>query len=322
MSPVHALLAATAFALVLSVQGDPFSAPLQTDATTTSESFLATDTGAPSQIGTDSCWLYRWRALTWDDIEHQAIDWKGALERSWGPTVISVILGCFSIVLMVVGWWLGKALLFLVGLVCGTGATFFVINAIFNWAMWTNCYVLGFGSLVGGILAGFLFWSILQLGLFCFGAAIGGVCGYWLYGIAFKSISTKVILGYDMIFWACVLILAILFGFLTLRNEDLFFIIGTAICGSFLFAIAFDQLAFGGGHLNLSKIQTECVLGQHSDAHPCPDGMDDWSKKFYIVAFGSIALALVSMFVQHRLLARHRQPEGNRERRTTNYIAV
>merc|ERR1711998_586707 len=130
MGARRALLVATAFALVLTVQSGPFTPP--TDDLVASDSSLAADTTAPSQVGTDDCWLYRWRALTWDDIENQAIDWKGALERSWGQATLSVLLMCFSIGLMFFGWWFGPTLLFLVGLACGTGATYFLINTIFN----------------------------------------------------------------------------------------------------------------------------------------------------------------------------------------------
>jgi hypothetical protein len=280
------------------------------------------DTITPSMKPSTACWLYRWRGMTWDDVKEQSVNWEKSLEASWGSTLFSVVLlGC-SIFLMLGGWWLGPKLMFFVGLACGTASTYFLIDHIFNAAGWSNCWVMGIGSLLGGILAGFALLRMFDLGLFCLGAALGGILGYWFYGVVLaQHVHTKVILGYDALFWVCVLVAALVVGIIALKMERNLIIATTAVGGAFLFTLSIDQLCLGGGHFNLSQ------LGQNHSKGTTED------KYFYGLAAASVVLSILSIFIQSRLAFHHRSHSDGEvdivyveqrapQRRRTAYFAV
>lgn len=227
-------------------------------------------------------------------MKQQGIDWEQSLEASWGSTLFAIVLLCASVFLLVGGWWLGPLLMFLVGLAGGTAGTYFLIDHIFNATGWSNCWVMGLGSLVGGILVGLILMKMLDFSLFCLGAALGGVLGYWLYGVVLQNVHTTVILGYDALFWMCVIVAALVLGVVAIKMERDLVIIATAVCGSFLFTLSIDQLFLGGGHFNLSAFQMDHTKNTQED------------KYFYYLAAASVILALASMFLQRRLSTHYR----------------
>jgi hypothetical protein len=232
--------------------------------------------------------------MTVDDIKKQSIDWEKSLEASWGSTIFSVVLLCISVLLMFGGWWLGPMLMFLVGLVVGTASSYFLIDHIFNASGWSNCWVMGIGSIVGGLLVGFVLLRMIDLGIFCLGAALGGVLGYWFYGIVLQKVTTTVVLGYDALFWVCVIISALIFGLIAAKLERNLIILTTSVCGAFLFTLSVDQLFLGGGHFNLSQFQ------QDHTKHTRDDDI------FYVLAASWALLAVISMGLQRHLSDRHK----------------
>jgi len=308
MSDTRLLLLATACALVLSVQcGVPITH--QIDVHDASGSVSA-EHSAASPDDTSACWLYRFRSLTWEDIKREGINWKDSFEHHWGITVFFLaVLGC-GVILMFFGWWFGRFALLLVGILIGTSSSYFAINSVFNAIHWSNCIVLGVGTAVGGIIAAAVFLRVLNFGLFCVGAAVGVSCGYAFYGVLLVNFNTTVILGYDAILWVCVIFLGSLFGYLAVREETMFMIIGTSVLGAYTSGIAVDELFFGGGHFNLSNVQLECVFPHSAQrSENCPPGMDVWQDDFYILSLSTIAMALLAICVQRLLSARYAHSE-------------
>jgi len=316
------LIVATCGLLAITHAGMPISETTSHTAAELASNQLAASDTTPSPVSNSSCWLYRWRGMTKDDLKKQAIDWEKSLESSWGSKLFSVVLLCSSVLLMFGGWWLGPLLMFIVGLACGAASTFFLIDHIFNFAGWSNCILLGVGSLIGGLIAGFALLRMVNFGLFCLGAALGGVTGYWFYGLVLQTVHTHVVLGYDLLFWVCVIVLAIVFGIVALKMERNLFIIATSVCGAFLFTLSIDQLFLGGGHFNLSQLQR-----QHTSD-------DDDGRYFYCLTAGAIVLALLAMLAQKKLSNRHSSAESDgmpdvvyvqpepRRRTRTSYFAV
>lgn len=232
--------------------------------------------------------------MTVDDLKKQSVDWEKSLEASWGSTLFSIVLLSASVFLMFGGWWLGPMLMFFVGLICGTAGTYFLIDKIFNAAGWSNCWVMGIGSLLGGLLAGVCLLRMLDLGIFCLGAALGGVLGYWVYGVTLQNVSTTVVAGYDALFWVCVVVAALVFGFVAAKMERNLIILTTGVCGAFLFTLSVDQLFLHGGHFNLSELQQDHTRNTDAD------------HVFYILAAVWVVLAVLSIAVQKRLSNHYR----------------
>jgi len=307
MSDTRLLLLATACALVLSVQcGVPITH--QIDVHDASDSVSAEHSTA-SPDDTSACWLYRFRTLTWEDIKKEGINWKDSFEHHWGITVFFLAVLACGVILMLFGWWFGRFALLLVGILIGTSFTFFAINSVFNAIHWSNCIVLGVGTAVGAIIAAAVFLRVLSLGLFCLGAAVGFAIGYAFYGIVLVEFKTTVILGYDAILWVIVIFLGSLAGYVAVREETMFMIIGTSVLGAYVSGVAVDELFFGGGHFNLSNAQMQCVLHPAQRPKNCPPGMDVWSTDFYILCFSTMAVALLAICVQRLLSANYADSE-------------
>ena len=111
-----------------------------------------------------------------------------------------------------------------------------------------------------------------------------------------QSVSTTVVLGYDHLFWVCLIVLVIVLGVLALKMERDLFIVATSVCGAFVFTLSIDQLFLGGGHFNLSELQ-KAHTSEHNEG-----------RLFYCLTAGAIVLALVTMLVQKKLSDRYSKP--------------
>jgi len=197
---------------------------------------------------------------------------------------------------MVFGWWLGPVLFFLLGLVGGAVGTFYVIDLTFDALNKSNCYVLGFGSLFGGLLLGLLLLKLAKLALFCLGAALGAVIGYEVYLVALHHIQIGTFAGYDGMYWISISGCALVFGIAALTTKKSLIIVTTSICGAFGFTLAFDQLFLtqvDGGHFDMSKMNL-----QNIDTGEAP--------YFYGLLAAVVVLSLLAMLTQRQLSSRHR----------------
>lgn len=248
-----------------------------------------------------TCWLFRWRGdlKYW---EKKSQDAKDYVKADFGSTAFSIVLMSVSAVVMVFGYRLFKPVVFLFGLFGGAFATFYLIDSILDAAKYddvtASCWILGIGSIVGGLVLGSVLLKLEKFAIFCLGAAIGCVCGYYAYFLFFHLLAFKaVIAGYDVMYWLCLVVPAIVFGLLISRLEKYVLILATAICGSFAFTLGLDMavLIRINDKFNLSNLQS------YKDTHSAEE------LPYVIAVFGgAVVLAFISIFVQVKLNNKHK----------------
>lgn len=247
-----------------------------------------------------TCWLYRFRGNVsyW---ENQGKHGEQFLEHNFGSDVFSAVLMGVSAIIMIFGFRLFNPVVFIFGLFGGAFVTFYLIDWILDSTssmdVTVNCWVLGAGAVVGGILIGTILLKCLKLAMFCLGAGIGAVVGYYSWGIVFYRFEIHVgaIAGHNMTYWLCLLLPAIICGAILCRFEKHIVILATSICGAFAFTLGFDMMV-------LVRINSHFMLDSLSNFK---ENKDEELPYFIGVVVGAIVLTLVSMLVQFKLNKKH-----------------
>lgn len=249
----------------------------------------------------DSCWLDRFRNYNISYWKHEGNEGQKFLEHNFGSDVFSAVLMGVAFVVMFFGFRLFKPVVFIFGFFGGLFVCFFAIDYFLEVAKSTNatvnCWVLGVGALVGGLMVGCVLLKCLKLAMFCLGAAIGAVLGYYSWGIVFYRLTIDVenIAGHNLTYWLCLIVPAVVFGVILCRFEKQLIILATSICGAFAFTLGFDMLV-------LVRIDPRFMLDRLDDVRRG----DDSELPFFIgVVAGAVVLTLISMAVQFKLNKKH-----------------
>ena len=185
-----------------------------------------------------------------------------------------------------VGRALVKPTLFILGIFVATFIIMFIFYSTFlktdteTWVAWA---VLG-GSIVVGLLLGFLFQKFAKVGAM----VLAGWGGFTLGLLLYNTFMYKVIGGSLAGYWAWQVGISLVCAGLALCLYDHVLIQATALFGSFIFVYGIGIVA--GRYPNPFTIQRLIEAGQ----------LDDIDPIFYAYLGGNLVLWALGLFVQYR----------------------
>lgn len=209
--------------------------------------------------------------------------WTWITNNKWAMFGFCLIVG---FILCFFGRKLWKPLFFLTGVVVTVFLTLIIFYTTFlssNTESWVGWVVIG-GSVIVGLLIGFIFMKISKLGAFVL-AGWGGFClGLLLWNTFIYLLSSS-----DVVFWCFCVGCGVVVGILAIIFFDHIIILSTAMAGAYIFIAGIGMVA--GRYQNPFTIYQEISDGVTID------------PVFYAYLAATVILFLIGAVVQYKAKA-------------------
>lgn len=164
-------------------------------------------------------------------------EWSQAEAGTFGSALpVGIALTVGSALLLLAGERLTKVALFLCGALVFFVVSLFASNAVLSVVSASptgGCVTLIAVPVTFGVLGGLLMLKLLTLAFSCVGFAAGAAVGQAVYLLALQHVSSGVtVLSHDMIYFICILALAIPGAILMATYKEALMIIATAALGA------------------------------------------------------------------------------------------
>ena len=214
-------------------------------------------------------------------IDQLSAFWDWIQDNRWIMFAILVVIGT---IICFLGRSLFKPVLFMCGCILTVGVVMLIFYSTFlksNTETWVGWAVLG-GSVVAGLLVGFIFVKIAKLGAF----VLAGLGGYAVSLLIYNAFLYKMnsVAG----FWAFTLGVALVFAILALFFFDHILIHSTALLGSYM--------VINGIGLVAGRYQNPFTLYQYIDNGE----IDEIDPMFYAYLAANFILYLLGIIFQYR----------------------